>query len=81
MTGVQTCALPILLDITLHDEVGLVSIGNFWFNYLCEQRGFEPIITYEQLAEQYDAPKPRPPFNLEARRKAGFSEEELALLT
>ena len=69
-----------ILDITLHDEVGHVSIGNFWFNYLCEQRGFEPIITYEQLAEQYDAPKPRPPFNLEARRKAGFSEDELALL-
>jgi uncharacterized ferritin-like protein (DUF455 family) len=67
-----------ILDITLRDEVGHVSIGNFWFNYLCEQRGLEPIAAYEQLAEQYDAPKPRPPFNLEARREAGFSDAELA---
>lgn len=69
-----------ILDITLRDEVGHVSIGNFWFNYLCEQRGLEPIAAYEQLAEQYDAPKPRPPFNLEARREAGFSDAELALM-
>lgn len=69
-----------ILDITLRDEVGHVSIGNTWFNWLCEQRGFEPIATYEQLAEQYDAPKPRPPFNLDARREAGFTELELQVL-
>jgi len=69
-----------ILDITLRDEVGHVSIGNDWFIYLCKQRVLEPMATYELLAEQYDAPKPRPPFNLEARRKAGFSEVELANL-
>ena len=70
-----------ILDITLRDEVGHVSIGNTWFNWLCMQRGIAPIATYYELAEQYDAPKPRPPFNLEARREAGFSEAELAILS
>lgn len=70
-----------ILDITLRDEVGHVSIGNSWFNWLCKQRALEPMATYERLAEQYDAPKPRPPFNLEARREAGFTELELTNLT
>jgi len=30
---------------------------------------------------QYAAPRLRPPFNLDARRAAGFSEAELAWLT
>jgi len=69
-----------ILDILLRDEVGHVAIGNYWFNWLCNQRGLEPITTYQQLAQQYNAPKLRPPFNLDARRKAGFSEVELSNL-
>ncbi len=69
-----------ILDIILRDEIGHVAIGNRWFNWLCAQRGLEPVATYQQLAAQYKAPKLRRPFNLEARRKAGFSENELALL-
>jgi uncharacterized ferritin-like protein (DUF455 family) len=69
-----------ILDIILRDEVGHVAIGNNWFNWLCEQRGLDPIITFDALRMQYQAPQLRPPFNLEARREAGFSEEELNLL-
>jgi uncharacterized ferritin-like protein (DUF455 family) len=69
-----------ILDIILHDEIGHVAIGNAWFNWLCEQRDLEPIAAFESLCLQYSAPKLRPPFNLDARRKAGFSEAELALL-
>jgi uncharacterized ferritin-like protein (DUF455 family) len=69
-----------ILDITLRDEVGHVSIGNYWFNYLCEQKGLEAITTFVQLCNEYVAPKLRGPFNLEARREAGFTEEELASL-
>ncbi len=69
-----------ILDIILRDEIGHVAIGNYWFNWLCEQRRLEPIATYDNLAKKYKAPKLRRPFNLEARRKAGFSETELALL-
>ncbi len=69
-----------ILDIILRDEIGHVAIGNYWFNWLCTQRALEPIATFEALCAQYKAPKLKPPFNLDARRKAGFSESELALL-
>jgi uncharacterized ferritin-like protein (DUF455 family) len=69
-----------ILDIILRDEIGHVAIGNYWFNWLCAQRNCEPIETFESLCQQYSAPKLKLPFNLEARRQAGFSEAELALL-
>lgn len=69
-----------ILDIILRDEIGHVAIGNHWFNWLCAQRGLEPIATYEALAKQYHAPAMRKPLNLDARRQAGFTEAELALL-
>ena len=69
-----------ILAIILRDEIGHVAIGNYWFNWLCGQRGLEAIATYDALARQYNAPAMRKPLNLDARRKAGFTEEELALL-
>lgn len=69
-----------IMDIILREEVGHVQVGNRWYGYLCAQRGLEPIATYAQLAKQYAAPMLRGPFNLEARRAAGFSEAELAAL-
>ena len=73
-------AAAAILDIILRDEVGHVEIGNRWYNYLCAQRGLEPYATYGQLAVQYAAPVLRGPFNLDARRRAGFTEAELAAL-
>jgi uncharacterized ferritin-like protein (DUF455 family) len=67
-----------ILDIILRDEIGHVAIGNRWYGWLCEQRGLEPVATYARLAKEYAAPAMRGPFNLEARRAAGFSELELA---
>ncbi|MGQ3050631.1 MAG: ferritin-like domain-containing protein [Roseateles sp.] len=69
-----------ILDIILHDEIGHVLAGNRWYRFLCEQRGLDPITTYAELAVRYQAPKLRAPFNLEARRAAGFEEAELAAL-
>ncbi|MEO8330896.1 MAG: ferritin-like domain-containing protein [Gallionella sp.] len=70
----------VILDIILRDEIGHVAIGNRWYSYLCEQRGLEPIANYARLAAEYAAPVLRGPFNLEARRAAGFSDAELAAL-
>jgi uncharacterized ferritin-like protein (DUF455 family) len=70
-----------ILDIILRDEIGHVALGNRWYRWLCEQRGLDPVATYTELAEKYGAPKPRGPFNLEARRAAGFTEEELRALS
>ena len=69
-----------ILDIILRDEIGHVHVGNRWYRRLCEQRGLDPIATYDELAARYGAPRLRGPFNLEARRAAGFSEEELLRL-
>ena len=69
-----------ILDIILRDEIGHVAIGNHWFNYLCGQNNLSPIATYQDLAITYRAPKLKGPFNVEARRLAGFSPEEIELL-
>ncbi|MRW82863.1 DUF455 family protein [Pseudoduganella sp. FT26W] len=69
-----------ILDIILRDEIGHVEIGNRWYGYLCRQRGLELIPAYADLARRYNAPTPRGPFNLEARRQAGFTEAELQAL-
>jgi len=68
------------LDIILRDEIGHVAIGNRWFHHLCAARGLEPVSTYAQLVAAHAAPRPRPPFNLEARRAAGFFPEEIDAL-
>ncbi|HWT72839.1 MAG TPA: ferritin-like domain-containing protein [Oxalicibacterium sp.] len=69
-----------ILDTILRDEIGHVAIGNRWYNFLCEQRALDPVLAYDELAARYKAPAPRGPFNLEARRAAGFNEAELAAL-
>jgi uncharacterized ferritin-like protein (DUF455 family) len=69
-----------ILDIILRDEVGHVEIGNRWYLWLCERDGLEPVAAYDDLARRYAAPAVKGPFNLEARRRAGFSESELARL-
>ncbi|MEI8362775.1 MAG: ferritin-like domain-containing protein [Betaproteobacteria bacterium] len=69
-----------ILDIALRDEIGHVSIGNCWFNYLCQQKGLDALSTFVKLCNEYVAPKLRGPFNLEARRAAGFTEAELSHL-
>jgi len=69
-----------ILDVILRDEIGHVAIGNRWYRWLCERAGADPLQAHAQLAQQHRAPRPKPPFNLEARRAAGFDEAELAAL-
>jgi uncharacterized ferritin-like protein (DUF455 family) len=69
-----------ILDIILRDEIGHVAVGNRWFGWLCASRGLDPIVAYAALALQYKAPPLRGPFNITARKAAGFSDAELATL-
>jgi uncharacterized ferritin-like protein (DUF455 family) len=69
-----------ILDTILREEIGHVAIGNFWYRWLCERAQLDPQVHYAHLAERYAAPRPRPPLNTEARRRAGFTESELAWL-
>ena len=69
-----------ILDIILRDEVGHVAIGNHWYGWLCRRQGLDPVAHYPVLVQRYDAPKLYPPFNAEARKRAGFSDAEIAAL-
>jgi uncharacterized ferritin-like protein (DUF455 family) len=69
-----------ILDVILRDEVGHVAIGNRWFAHLCERGGHEPLEAFERLRREHGAPRLKPPFNLEARRRAGFDAAELQAL-
>ena len=69
-----------ILDLILHDEVGHVEVGNCWYRWLCQRERLDPLAHYDVLAERHRAPRPRGPFNLEARARAGFSAEELRAL-
>jgi uncharacterized ferritin-like protein (DUF455 family) len=69
-----------ILDIILRDEIGHVATGNRWYGWLCAQRGLDPVRTYAELTVRYEAPKLKKPFNLDARRAAGFTDAELTAL-
>ncbi|VTU31311.1 ferritin-like domain-containing protein [Variovorax sp. PBL-E5] len=75
--ALAACAI---LDIILRDEVGHVAIGNRWYRWLCEREGCDPIAHYRVLYRRHEAPRLRAPFNLEARARAGFTDEELRAL-
>ena len=66
-----------ILGVILRDEIGHVAIGNRWYRWLCERDGLDPVALYPELAERYQAPRPRPPLNFEARAAAGFVPAEL----
>ena len=69
-----------ILGVILRDEVGHVAIGNRWYRWPCERDGHDPVALYPVLAERHGAPRPRAPFNIEARVAAGFTADEIALL-
>jgi uncharacterized ferritin-like protein (DUF455 family) len=69
-----------ILDTILRDEEGHVAIGNHWYRLLCDREGLDPVAHYAVLVKQYDAPKLHPPYNEEARLRAGFTKEEMAWL-
>jgi uncharacterized ferritin-like protein (DUF455 family) len=68
-----------LLDVILADEVGHVAVGDRWFRWLCAERGLEPEATFQNLLHEHGVAV-RPPLNVDARRAAGFSDEELTRL-
>lgn len=69
-----------ILDIILRDEIGHVAIGNRWYRWCCQQRALDPLNTFRQLLQDYDAPALRGPFHWAARAQAGFTELERQLI-
>ncbi|MFM8610673.1 MAG: ferritin-like domain-containing protein [Burkholderiaceae bacterium] len=70
-----------ILDVILRDEVGHGAIGNHWDRWLCEREGLDPVAHYATLVERHAAPRLHPPFNAAARKRAGFTDAELAWLS
>ncbi|UXY14028.1 ferritin-like domain-containing protein [Chitiniphilus purpureus] len=69
-----------ILDVILRDEIGHVRIGNRWYHWCCAQRGLEPVANFVTLLRTHEAPPLKGRLNYPARRAAGFSSEELALI-
>lgn len=69
-----------VLEVILREEVAHVAAGSRWFRWLCERDGQKPWPTFAGLVRAYGSQAVRGPFNLAARRAAGFSEDELAAL-
>ncbi len=67
-----------VLDVILRDEIGHVAVGNHWFHRLCEERGLDSVAHDRLLQARHKAPRPKPPFNIRARRQAGFTTQEMS---
>jgi len=69
-----------ILEVILREEVAHVAAGTRWFHWCCERDGIDPETTFARLLDDYMNGSLRGPFNLDARREAGFSETELVWL-
>jgi len=70
-----------ILQIILRDEIGHVAVGSRWFRHACAAQNQQPESTFKALIQEYLQGELRPPFHVEARLAAGFSQEELDALS
>ncbi len=71
------------LQIILDEEVDHVKKGDIWFKYECERLNLEPESTYLQIIEEVfpGSTKRKMDLNFTARKEAGFSCNELKILS
>ncbi|TLP35761.1 ferritin-like domain-containing protein [Arcobacter arenosus] len=71
------------LEIILEEEVEHVSKGDKWFKYLCEKENFNVEKKYFEILENIypGSTSKKYDLNIEARKKAGFSCDELKFLS
>ncbi len=67
----------VVLEQIMRDEIGHVAAGSRWYNHLCNERGLSAADHWFGLLDDYRLGRVKGPLNLQARRSAGFSEEEL----
>jgi uncharacterized ferritin-like protein (DUF455 family) len=66
-----------ILQVILREEVAHVAAGTRWYRHCCARDGLDPVDTFFALLQDYMGVSLRGPFNLPARRAAGFAEAEL----
>jgi uncharacterized ferritin-like protein (DUF455 family) len=69
-----------VLEVILREEVAHVAAGSRWFRWLCEREGLRPWPTFAGLVRRHASRAVQGPFNWEARRRAGFDEDEIAAI-
>jgi uncharacterized ferritin-like protein (DUF455 family) len=69
-----------ILRIIYEQEIGHVEIGTRWFRWACARQGVDADERFAELLDHFLKGRVKGPFNLGARRAAGFSEAELAQL-
>jgi uncharacterized ferritin-like protein (DUF455 family) len=66
-----------ILEVILREEVAHVAAGTRWYRHCCARDGVDPTDMFFELLHEYMGVSLRGPFNLPARREAGFEEPEL----
>lgn len=69
-----------VLERILHDEIGHVKTGNYWFGVVCLHRNLDSQEAYFSLLERHMKGRIRGPINHDLRLEAGFSASDLARL-
>lgn len=69
----------VLVEVA-NDETAHVGAGTRWFRYRCQEEGIDPDRRFFELVMKYLGSYPKGPFNHPARRAAGFSDNEIAIL-
>jgi uncharacterized ferritin-like protein (DUF455 family) len=68
------------LYVILDEEIDHVHKGDKWFKYLCERDGLDESIYFEILERYRLLDKHRPHINVDARKEAGFTCNEIKKL-
>lgn len=61
-----------VLQIIYEEEIGHVAIGMRWLRHVAEKRDLEPNSLFKRMVQEFFGNNLRPPFNVDAREKAGF---------
>lgn len=64
-----------ILERIYTDEIRHVSAGTVWFGWMCDERGFNAVETWQSLVKARFRGSLKPPFNDSARRDAGLTQE------
>lgn len=69
-----------ILERIYTDEIRHVSAGTTWFGWLCDERGFPVVETWQRLVKERFRGWLKPPFNDSARHDAGLTQEYYAVI-
>ncbi|MFN3233365.1 MAG: ferritin-like domain-containing protein [Alphaproteobacteria bacterium] len=64
-----------ILETIYRDEIGHVAIGKRWFDFVCDVKEVDSRKTWQSLVQQYFRGNLKPPFNHDARNKAGLTQD------